>query len=75
MLARLACVCDARCLPHCLRRAVLLDGLRLLVPTAHSVLLCFMVGPLGLLSHLLTRALVHWQRKDNPATASSSMWS
>jgi hypothetical protein len=54
---------------------VLLDGLRLLVPTAHSVLLCFMVGPLGLLSHLATRVIVHWRRRDSRATASSSMWS
>eukprot|EP00775_Hariotina_reticulata_P010512 gene10512-10671_t len=56
-------------------RAVLMDGLRQLVPTAHSVLLCFMVGPLGLLSHLVTRMVVHKTRGDSPAVASSSMWS
>ncbi|KAF8072604.1 U3 small nucleolar RNA-associated-like protein [Scenedesmus sp. PABB004] len=55
-------------------RAVLMDGLRQLVPTAHSVLLCFMVGPLGLLSHVLTRLVVHRLRGDNAAVASSSMW-
>ncbi|WIA28582.1 hypothetical protein OEZ86_011122 [Tetradesmus obliquus] len=55
-------------------RAVVMDGLRHLVPTCHSVWLCFMVGPLGLLSHLATRAAVHKLRKDKPAVASSSMW-
>lgn len=39
-------------------RAVLLDGLRNAVPTGHSVALCCMFGPLGVLSHLLTRTLV-----------------
>ncbi len=38
------------------RRAVFLSGLRERVPTRHSVALCFMFGPLGLLSHGLTRA-------------------
>jgi hypothetical protein len=52
----------------------LLDGLRSLVPTAHSILLCFMVGPLGLLSHLATRALVLARRTGGAAAASSSMW-
>jgi hypothetical protein len=52
-----------------------MDGLRQLVPTAHSVLLCFMVGPLGLLSHLATRMAVLKSRGDPPAVASSSMWS
>ena len=37
-------------------RAVFLSGLRERVPTRHSVALCFMFGPLGLLSHGLTRA-------------------
>ena len=36
-------------------RSVLLDGLRARVPTPHSLALCFMFGPLGVLSHLLTR--------------------
>lgn len=33
------------------------DGLLHGVPTRHSAILCFMAGPLGLLSHLLTKAL------------------
>jgi hypothetical protein len=33
-----------------------------------------MVGPLGLLSHLITRTAVFKLRKDKPAVASSSMW-
>lgn len=52
-----------------------MDGLRQMVPTAHSVWLCFMVGPLGLLSHIITRWVVHKTRGDAPAVASSSMWS
>ena len=35
-------------------REVFLDGLRHNVFTSHSVLLCFMFGPTGLLSHWLT---------------------
>ncbi|KXZ45237.1 hypothetical protein GPECTOR_57g527 [Gonium pectorale] len=38
-------------------RVVLLEGLRAGIPTAHSVLLCAAAGPLGLLSHLATKAL------------------
>ena len=38
------------------------DGLRAGVPTQHSLILCFMVGPLGILSHLLTLAL--WKQKE-----------
>ena len=37
------------------------DGLRAGVPTQHSLVLCFMVGPLGILSHLLTSAF--WRLK------------
>lgn len=55
----------AFCLPAlplpCMCRAVMGDGLSCEVPTAHSVLLCFMFGPLGLLSHVLTRWLVRRQ--------------
>lgn len=39
-----------------LNRGVFLDGVRNGVWTAHSVVLCFMFGPLGLLSHWLTKA-------------------
>jgi hypothetical protein len=34
---------------------VLLDGLKQGVPTGHSIALCCMFGPLGVLSHLATR--------------------
>lgn len=37
------------------RRAVVLDGISHSVLTAHSVVLCFMAGPLGVLSHWLTK--------------------
>jgi len=38
-------------------RYVLLDALRNHVPYKHSIVLCFMFGPTGLLSHLITRSL------------------
>ncbi len=38
-------------------RDVLIDGILRSVATGHSIALCFMSGPLGLLSHLLTRQL------------------
>lgn len=38
-------------------RAVLIDGIKCMVKTTHSVLLCFMFGPTGLLSHTLTKAV------------------
>eukprot|EP00891_Asterochloris_glomerata_P001238 jgi/Astpho2/1238/e_gw1.00023.74.1_t len=38
-------------------REVFLDGLRHDVFTSHSVLLCFMFGPTGLLSHWLTKCI------------------
>ena len=49
-------------------RYVHLDALRCGVPAAHSVILCFMVGPLGLLSHLVTKTVVARRRggKSSP---------
>ena len=38
-------------------RELWLDGLRHAIPTGHSVILCFMFGPLGMLSHMVTRAI------------------
>jgi len=43
-------------------RQVHADGLRNGIPTPHSLILCFMVGPLGILSHLLTSKL--WRRRN-----------
>lgn len=43
-------------------RAVLLDGLKTFTPTAHSLVLCCMFGPLGVLSHVATRAAAHAMR-------------
>lgn len=37
-------------------------GLQRAVPAAHSVLLCGVAGPLGLLSHVATRQLWAWRR-------------
>lgn len=60
-LAAMACThghpAAAHLLLHC--SWVWQDGLRHGVPTSHSAVLCFMVGPLGLLTHLLTRAIWH----------------
>lgn len=38
-------------------RYVYIDGQRHGVPTRHSLVLCFMFGPVGLLSHMVTRTL------------------
>ncbi|MEB3210459.1 MAG: ABA4-like family protein [Leptolyngbyaceae bacterium] len=38
------------------------DGLELNVFTRHSLVLCLFAGPLGLLSHILTRSGVQWFR-------------
>ncbi|DBA68859.1 TPA: hypothetical protein ACH3X2_013341 [Trebouxia sp. C0005] len=38
----------------CVARHVYLDGLRKQVVTLHSIVLCFMFGPTGLLSHMFT---------------------
>eukprot|EP00877_Chromochloris_zofingiensis_P009620 jgi/Chrzof1/4911/Cz15g04070.t1_NSY[v5.2] len=53
-------------------KSVLQDGMKFLVPTAHSVLLCFMFGPLGVLSHLLTKALMGKRRRNTVMLATSS---
>ena len=39
------------------RRFILIDGLHQSITTGHSVALCFLFGPLGLLSHFVTRLL------------------
>lgn len=49
----------------CVARHVYLDGLRNQVVTAHSIVLCFMFGPTGLLSHMVTsRAAQGHQQSD-----------
>lgn len=48
---------------HPLRREVYTDALIHNIPAAHSLALCFFVGPIGLLSHSITRALVQQARK------------
>lgn len=48
-------------------RAVLVDGLKHLIPTGHSVALCCMFGPLGVLSHLITRLAVRQIRVSKSA--------
>ena len=50
-------------------RAVLVDGLKYAVPTAHSVALCCMFGPLGVLSHLATRWVVNRARGSKASLA------
>lgn len=39
-------------------RFVYIDGQRHGIPVRHSLLLCFMFGPLGLLFHMMTKALI-----------------
>ena len=44
-------------------RHVYLDGLKKQVFTAHSIILCFMFGPTGLLSHMFTNRFAE-RRKE-----------
>jgi len=39
-------------------RFIYLDGQKKQVPTPHSLFFCFLLGPVGLTMHLLTRAAV-----------------
>lgn len=39
-------------------RWIYLDGLKKDIPTPHSLFFCFLLGPLGLTMHLMTRAIV-----------------
>ena len=39
-------------------RWIYLDGLKKSVPTPHSLFFCFLLGPLGLFIHFITRAAV-----------------
>ncbi len=51
-----------------------MDGLRRRIPTRHSIVLCFLFGPIGLLSHLLTDQLIERSRQrsaDEAAQASA----
>jgi Domain of unknown function (DUF4281) len=48
-------------------RWVYADGLRERVPTPHSIILCFMAGPLGLVTHVVTKALVGAVRRRGGA--------
>uniref|UniRef100_A0A7S1SZK6 DUF4281 domain-containing protein n=1 Tax=Tetraselmis chuii TaxID=63592 RepID=A0A7S1SZK6_9CHLO len=47
-------------------RWVLLDGIKNNLPTTHSVILSFMFGPTGLLSHMLTKNVINRIRSRNP---------
>ncbi|KAG1654932.1 hypothetical protein FOA52_004718 [Chlamydomonas sp. UWO 241] len=52
-------------------RTVFIDGLQWGVPTSHSVFLCFMFGPLGLMSHFITRKVASvLAMQKQPAVAS-----
>jgi len=44
-------------LDYCLAREVYLEGQELGIPTRHSLVLCCMFGPTGLLLHLFTKAV------------------
>lgn len=58
-------------------REVWRDGLANGVGTAHSIVLCFMVGPVGILSHLMTKGLIRarrarWKRVQSTCAATAS---
>ncbi|CAK0782465.1 hypothetical protein CVIRNUC_005701 [Coccomyxa viridis] len=53
-------------------REVWLDGLRHAIPTGHSIILCFMFGPLGMLSHMTTRTVQRRSKRSFVAKASSA---
>lgn len=54
----------------CACREVWMDGLKHGVATGHSVILCFMFGPLGMLSHMVTKkAFSSRQQEPQAATA------
>lgn len=61
-LLLLSCTNFSVC-PVCCTREVMIDGLKEGVFTAHSVWLCFIFGPIGLLSHLLTKWVTKKQRQ------------
>jgi hypothetical protein len=51
-------------------RHAYLDSLRSRLPVAHSLALTLVAGPLGLASHLLTKAAVRaWRRRSGRAGA------
>ena len=63
MMSTLCCGC----------REVWVDGLTHRVATGHSVILCFMFGPLGVLSHMITRrALCPRQDRSQAGLAKGS---
>lgn len=51
----------------CVARHVYLDGLRKRVFTAHSIILCFMFGPTGLLSHMFTNSFAQRRQQAQPS--------
>ncbi|KAH7296335.1 hypothetical protein KP509_26G019600 [Ceratopteris richardii] len=46
-------------------RQIYLDGLRCSTETRHSLVLCLLFCPVGILSHFFTKAVVHLWRKAN----------
>ena len=55
-------------------REVWMDGLKHGTATGHSVILCFMFGPLGILSHMATKkAFTLRQQHPQAATAQGSV--
>lgn len=52
-------------------RWIYLDGCKYRVFTAHSLVLCFMFGPIGLLSHIATRQFQKENRQQDSSLASS----
>ena len=53
-------------------RWIYLEGQRTGVFTVHSLVFCLFFGPIGLLSHLITSAIVDRSSKDKSATPAES---
>ena len=56
-------------LDYLLAREVAIDAAELGVVAAHSLLLCFMCGPVGYLSHQLTKRLCGVHSSDDSVAA------
>lgn len=54
-------------------REVWLDGLKHGVATGHSVILCFMFGPLGILSHMVTRRMFRARLDSSQASSAQGL--
>jgi hypothetical protein len=54
-------------------RSIFLDGLQHKVETRHSLVLCLMMCPVGLISHFVTKAIVGFSRRFDDDESTSEM--